>query len=86
MIYLITYDLMEPGKDYSGIYKALKSFKRWCHYLGSTWLIDTDVPITEIHNKLKPYIDENDNLLIIEVKDNYKGQLPKEAWEWLNNS
>ena len=83
-IYSITYDLKKPGRDYSGLYKAIKSYGTWWHYLESTWLVATSSTPQQIWERIGPHIDRNDSVLIIEVKNNKEGWLPKKAWDWLN--
>jgi len=85
MIYAINYDLKQPGRDYSGLYEAIKSCGAWWHYLGSTWLVDTNLDTQGIWKRLDPHIDRNDRMLVIGVTRDYSGWLPKEAWEWINN-
>lgn len=84
--YAINYDLKAPGRDYSGLYEAIKKTSLWWwHYLDSTWLIVTEETPSQIWSKLAHHIDKNDFLLIIEVRDNIQGWLPKEAWEWIHD-
>lgn len=82
-IYIISYDLKQSDKDYSGMYESIKAFDNWWHYLESTWIIKTDDASEEVFNKLKPHIDDDDNLLIIEVGKKRQGWLPKKAWDWI---
>lgn len=82
--YSITYDLSTPGRDYKNLYEAIKESGAWWHYLESTWLVKTDDSPSQIWARLKPHIDANDSLLIIEVRDNISGWLPKKAWEWVH--
>ncbi len=84
MIYAINYDLKKPGRDYSDLYVAIKNCGVWWHYLGSTWLIDTNLDADGIWNKLKNAIDTIDRVLIIGVTADNSGQLPREAWDWIN--
>jgi len=35
-------------------------------------------------DRIGPHIDANDFLLIIEIRDNVQGWLPKDAWEWIH--
>ncbi|WP_153147639.1 hypothetical protein [Dechloromonas sp. H13] len=84
MIYAINYDLCKPGRDYDGLYGAIKGCGGWWHYLGSTWLVDTNLDATGIYARLKPHLDSNDNMLIIGVTRDYNGWLPQEAWNWIN--
>lgn len=83
MILLITYDLNNPGQDYSNLYKEIKKAGTWWHHLDSTWIISTEHGPNEWQERLKRHMDNNDNLLVIEVYDNYQGWLPEKAWKWL---
>ena len=82
--YCVSYDLKAPKRDYSGLFDALKKSPKWWHYLQSTWLIQTTEEPNQIWDRLVRYIDTNDYLLIIEVRDNVQGWLPKDAWEWIH--
>jgi hypothetical protein len=84
MIYAINYDLKQPGRDYSGLYEAIKSCGLWWHYLESTWLVDTNLGASGIWKRLDPHIDRNDRALVIGVTKDYQGWLSAEAWEWIN--
>jgi hypothetical protein len=84
MIYAINYDLKKPGRDYSDLYAAIKDCGQWWHYLGSTWLVDTNLNALGIWNKIKKAVDGNDYVLIIGVTADNNGQLPQDAWDWIN--
>jgi hypothetical protein len=76
VIYLMSYDLRKPGRNYDGLYQALKSIGPWWHYLESTWLISTQENATQIYNRVVRSIDPDDRLLIVDIgKDRY-GWLP----------
>lgn len=81
--YAISYDLRAPGRNYDGLFEAIKKSSRWWHYLESTWLIITNETPDQVWDRLEGKIDKNDYLLIIEVRDNTQGWLPKEAWDWI---
>ena len=83
MIYLISYDLNKPGQNYADLYEAIKSAGVWWHYLDSTWLLDTWLTAAQVSDKLRPCIDDNDNILVIGVTNEYAGWLPQKAWDWL---
>lgn len=83
-VYNVSYDLVKAGQDYDGLIKELKNSDSWWHYLGSTWLIATNETALQLITRLKPYIDDNDNILIIEVVNSKAGWLPQEAWDWIN--
>jgi len=54
--------------------------------LESTWLIVTSETPDEIWQRLAPHIDKNDYLLIIEVRNNAQGWLPRDAWDWIDKN
>lgn len=85
-IYSINYDLKKSGQDYKGLYEAIKSYGYWFHYLDSHWLIKTFETPNQIFDKLRPHLDSNDYILIIEVKNNSQGWLPQDAWKWLREA
>lgn len=63
--YMIGYDLNKSDKDYEGLIKKIKEISgTWWHHLDSTWIIKTDKSAVEIRDLLKPYIDDNDELLV----------------------
>jgi hypothetical protein len=81
--YLISYDLKIPNRDYSGLYKAIGKYTPWWHFLESVWIVMSDSTPGQIWNALQSHIDTNDRILIIEVRDNVSGWLPKGAWDWI---
>ena len=65
--YLIGYDLNAPEKKYSGLHKKIRSLGSHWHRLGSTWLVACDFTAAKIRDMLRPYIDEDDELLVARV-------------------
>ncbi len=84
--FLVTYDLKAPLRNYNGLYDALKKCPKWWHFLESSWIVLTDETPTDLWNRFAPSIDSNDFLLIIEVRDNVQGWLPKKAWDWIHEN
>ena len=82
----INYDLKGPGRDYTELYDAIKASGKWWHYLDSTWIVVTNEDAQQIWTRLASTIDKNDYLLVIEVLDNVKGWLPKDAWNWIHTN
>lgn len=82
--YAINYDLKAPGRNYTLLYEEIKKSPQWWHYLESTWIIITDETPTQVWNRLANHIDKNDYLMVIEVRDNVQGWLPKDAWDWIH--
>jgi hypothetical protein len=83
--YAVSYDLRGKQKpDYKGLLEELKDSPIWWHYLESTWLIITDETPAELFQRLAPHLHRLDSLLVIEVRDNCQGWLPKSAWNWIH--
>lgn len=85
MIYAVNYDLKKPGRNYDELYEAIKSCGAWWHYLGSTWLVDSTLTADGIWDSLAPHVDDNDFVLVIGVAPGWQGQLPRKAWNWIND-
>jgi len=84
--YCVCYDLKTPSRDYTPLFEAIKKSMKWWHYLESTWIIITSETPNDVWDRLGKAIDKNDFLLIIEVRDNIQGWLPKEAWDWIHEN
>lgn len=87
MVYLITYDLKTPGKEYNTLYDEIKSIGENYHPLESTWFVKSSLSATNLSTKLRSVIDENDSLFVVKIsKQDRQGWLPKTAWEWLKTN
>ncbi|MDD2285736.1 MAG: hypothetical protein PHQ11_10105 [Paludibacter sp.] len=87
MLYEISYDLTTPGKDYNGLYNAIKSFGSWAHALESSWIVQTNLSASDIYNKLSHSLDKNDRIFIVEIKlNNSYWFLNEKVADWLTDS
>lgn len=83
---LITYDLRNPGQNYSGLYEEIKNSGEWQHPLESTWVIKVPnyIDPAQIYTRLRSHIDDSDFIFIVDITDQaYFGWLPKNFWSWL---
>ncbi|MFM0347785.1 hypothetical protein [Paraburkholderia sp. RL17-347-BIC-D] len=78
----ITYDLRKPGKDYADVLKTIKTYS-WARLSESCYAISTDATAQSVFDRLKPYLDGNDNLYVINLKRPYAGIGPKDVNDWL---
>lgn len=86
MIYIISYDLKNPGQDYTSLYEAIKSCGDWQHPLESMWFLSTNSSADNIYNIIKPCLDNNDLLFISELNvKNRQGWMAKSCWDWINS-
>lgn len=86
--YLITYDLSQPGRDYSGLYEAIKGVgSTWWHCLESNWIVKTNSNAVAIRDTILPHIDSNDKLLVVKLSGEgaWKG-FDTECSNWLKNN
>ena len=83
-VYSISYDLRQPTRDYTSLYEEIKKMGDYFHPLESNWFVRTNWDAQDIYDKLRPYIDDNDLILIIRVDHSDKqGWMVKNFWEWL---
>jgi hypothetical protein len=65
---LIAYDLHYPrAETYDGLIKAIKAFGDWWHHLETVWIVRCTNSPTEVRERLKSHIGEEDQLLVIDV-------------------
>ena len=63
--YVVTYDLLTPGQDYTNLYKRIKAAgTTWCHPLESTWFIVSTKTSKELRDFIRVELDRNDKLFI----------------------
>ena len=61
--YIISYDLSSPGRNYSDLYKRIKSYN-WAKIAESSWAVATDQTAEQIRDYLAPALDDNDKILV----------------------
>ena len=69
-LYLISYDLLMPGKNYEPLIDALtqQGAKR---VLLSQWTLNTYSSPKQIRDWARRYMDNNDRILILEINSNW---------------
>ncbi len=71
MCYLISYDLMAPGKDYKPLWKALADLGG-VRVLESEWVLNhTNTTPLHLANYCLRHMDANDRILVTEMPANY---------------
>ena len=66
MAKIITYDLCNPGKNYSGLINRIKDYKH-CKITESCWIVSTSWSCIQIRDDLSKYLDNNDRLFVAEL-------------------
>lgn len=87
-VYMVTYDLNNPGQRYDDVIQAIKEASTgvWCTYRESSYLIQSNLSVQQVFDRIAPHLDSNDKLLIIEVKENYQGWLENNQWEYIREN
>jgi hypothetical protein len=88
-LYLIAYDLRQPGCNYSGLYDEIKSLSGengWQHPLESCWIVKVGDASTvdSVTGRIRSAMDEKDCLFVVDITGcDYQGWLPRSFWEWI---
>lgn len=88
MIYMLTYDLRTPEKDYAPLFSHLEKEvgKEALHVMQNVWWIFTDneLNLDKLCDDVRQYLGSSDLLFISSMKgaDN-SGWLSLTSWEWL---
>jgi hypothetical protein len=64
-VYKVSYDLLQPGQNYEGLYERLRQYNA-VRIMLSEWVIRTNtLKAADIRDDLRRYIDTNDRLLVV---------------------
>lgn len=83
----ISYDLNQPGRDYSSLIARIKELgsQGWCKALESHWFIKIDASTAAVRDDLARHIDQSSRLLVMDVTGDAAAWfgLPQDVGEWL---
>ena len=81
-VFLVTYDLKEPGRDYAPVHAYLR---RFTHSKGmeSVWLLDTHESAATIRDALTRLVHPNDIVLVVRLQADWAA-CSFRCGEWLN--
>lgn len=66
----ISYDLYNPGQDYTSIIEKIKSLGNWAKVHKSVWYVNSSYTPQEALQKLRTVTDTNDSLIVIDASAN----------------
>jgi hypothetical protein len=85
MVFLVTYDLHNPQRDYAPVHAAIKALGAWCHCLESTWLVESSRSVGQIRDEVKAAADSNDTILVLPIGGSWASyNLPADRVSWLH--
>lgn len=65
-LFFVSYDLINPGKNYDSVVGKLKSLGA-TRILLSEWALRSYKSAAELRDDIRPYMDSNDRLMVSEV-------------------
>ena len=81
MVYLISYDLRDPDRDYPKVSAALETAAEggYCRPLQSVWLVRSSKSVEQMNDALSGAVDSSDNFLIlpVDVHGGFSAKLPR---------
>ena len=95
-IYILTYNLRNPGHNYAALYEAIKcNCEEYHHIMESSWLIKTDKTAKEFAEKIAPHFYKPqeggfglcDSWFVTEIPNekNREGFMAQSAWRFLDD-
>lgn len=83
-VYLISYDLKFPLRDYQKVHLAIKALGSHIKPLESVWLVDTMLTSIQIRDRLVNAVDFNDKLIVIPLRPGASAKkLDPTDWNWI---
>lgn len=82
MIRLVAYDLNEEVKRPNIVAEIRKT--AWARLSESSYLIDTNESVEQVHARFRPYLDGNDDFFVMTIGQAYSGFGPKEVIDWID--
>jgi hypothetical protein len=78
--FLISYDLIAPGKDYDKIEKKIESYPNPKRILESVWIVNSNENSQQIAQDLNTVTDSDDKIFVVRLESTIGS---KDAW-WIN--
>src|SRR5712692_8271614 len=84
--YLVAIDPNAPEWNYMPFAQELEKSYNWWRYMRYLWIVVRFEPEVLLGQKLRQLVHPSDRLLILPAKGPPDGQLPADAWAWLNEN
>lgn len=84
---LVTYDLHQPGRDYTAVDTYLQGHPSYWRFLASAWVIVTASPPDQVRDQLVRLVDANDQVFVVDISRcgaAWRGFAPND--DWLKNA
>lgn len=86
--YLVSYDLIRPGKDYTTLHTYLRTYGTRAKPLESMWLLKSSLGVEQLRNAIQEYMDANDKIFIVDITGKAAAwrNLSVEESAWIKNN
>lgn len=88
-VYLVAFQLDEDNlknQNYDEFLEALEDYDGYCQIFDNLWFVCSDGSADDVHEDLVQYLYDGDYILITEMGDDYRGFLPENVVDWLNEN
>lgn len=83
-VYLVTYDLHNPGYNYDEILKEIRSGD-WAMLSESSYAISTSETVWQAYERIHAKADESDTMYIVTLTAPWTGRGPKDVNDWMDS-
>ena len=84
-VFLITYDLNNEDSR-PNITGDIKKFKSWAKLSESSYAVNTNLSAEAVYNRMKKFLDADDNLYVIGLRKPLVGQGSIKVNKWLETN
>ena len=88
-VYLVAFQIDEDNmenENYDDFAEALQEYDGYCQIFDNLWFVCSDGSANDVHEDLVQYLYDGDYILITEMGDDYRGFLPENVVDWLNEN
>lgn len=82
MVYMISYDLRQPDRNYEKLKQMLRdcSCGKCVHPLESVFIISSGLSSDKLSELIKSVVDTDDGFIVCEITQNYHGYIDVSHW------
>lgn len=85
-VYLVTYDLRSETQRPPIVKELKEAYPAWCYLSESSYAVSTNQTVDQVYEFFRKFTDDNDYLLIIPLKQKYRGWVTQDVHDWLNRN
>jgi hypothetical protein len=84
---LISYTLKKRGRSYDDLFETIATLGKWWNCLDSVWIVKTDLTCAQIQERLYPFVDKKDELVVLGLNGNWATcGFDEECRDWLRDN